>query len=99
MTTSAERQKAETEIANRVNDQVFLGAWDLNEVRDIVRLTFQAAHDAGYAVVPREPTPNMIEAGWEACDDPDNAEAQWFSAMIAAADIARADPDTGGDDA
>lgn len=47
---------------------------------DIVEAALQAIHDAGFAVVPREPT----EAMWDACMGDDMAPPEVWTAMILA---------------
>lgn len=49
------------------------------------RAAMRALHDAGYAIVPREPTEAMQEAGQRAKEaDPYPANTQIYRAMIAA---------------
>lgn len=56
------------------------------ELLDQAAFAITALHDAGYAIVPREPTHEMCQVGDPARFAPDDTEAIW-SAMVEIAAI------------
>lgn len=79
-----------------LNSDRAAGGWPVVESRDGIpnsdgyarnaEAVLTALHDAGYAIVPREPTEAMQEAGQRAKEaDPYPANAQIYRAMIRAA--------------
>lgn len=72
----------------------YLGCWfdslhkrDQSDCRRSMRAICEALDAAGLAVVPVDPTPEMLSAGYTASIYPDDVRPQW-AAMITAGNLA-----------